>query len=178
MRSFRAAKINGFTLVEAIMTLMIISIAMVAVTSVLSFGIKNQADGLWQARAVSLAESYIEQIMARRYDENTPIGGVPACSPSTTSCSAAADFDDGESRAEFDDVDDFDGILDIGAVDENGVAIPGYERYTVAVNVAYPDATQQAELGLARFDDAKIVTVTVTPPAESGLAFRIVRANF
>jgi len=160
------------------MTLLIVSIAMVAVTSVLSFGITHQSDGLWQARAVSIADSYLEQILARRYDENTPIGGVPACSPLTVPCSSAANFDDGEPRAQFDDVDDFNGLLDVGALDENGVALAGYERYTVAVEVAYPDAAQQAELGLARFDDAKIVTVTITPPAESSLAFRVVRANF
>lgn len=169
---------DGFTLVEAILTMMVVSIAALAMTSVLSFGVAHSADGLWQAKAVGLAEGYIEQIMARRFDEQTPLGGVPACSAATVPCSTPAAFNDGEARADFDDVDDFDGVDDVGALDGDGAPIAGYERYRVVVEVAYPNAAQQAELGLSAADDAKIVTVTVTPPAERPMAFRVVKANF
>ena len=169
---------RGFTLVEAIITLMIVSIAVLAITSVLSFGVSRSADGLWQAKAVGLAESYIEQIMARRFDEQTPLGGVPACSATTVACTPVGAFDDGEPRADFDDVDDFHGVDDIPALDGDGAPIPGYERYRVEVDVTYPDAAQQAELGLTQADDAKIITVTVTAPAQRPMAFRVVKANF
>jgi MSHA pilin protein MshD len=42
------------------------------------------------------------EILSRRFDELSPVGGIPAC----TVCSIPAAFNDGESRTLYDDVDD------------------------------------------------------------------------
>ena len=70
-------KADGFTLVELVVTMVVISIAVLGISYALSFAFSRQSDGLWQAKSVALAESYLEEIMARRYDEVTPLGGVP-----------------------------------------------------------------------------------------------------
>ena len=44
--------------------------------------------------------------------------------------------------------------------------------------MAYPDAAQQAALGLDDATDAKLITVDVTPPGESVMSFRVVRGNY
>lgn len=167
----------GFSLVELVVTMVVISIAVLGITNALSFAFAHQSDGLWQAKSVALAESYLEEIMARRFDEATPLGGVPACSPVTVPCSAVGV--DGEPRAEFDDVDDYHGIDDMPPVDANGNPLAEYPGFRVQVTVAYADAAQVAALGLDATTDAKLVTVLVTPPGgKSTMEFPMLRTNF
>ena len=167
---------RGFTLVELIVTMVVVSIAVLGMTYALSFAFSHQSDGLWQAKGVALAESYLEEIMARRFDETTPLGGVPPCSPATVPCSAIGA--DGEARDEFDDVDDYDGVDDLPPLDIHGNPRLEYAGYRVEVAVAYVDAAQIAALGLDDATDAKLVTVAVTPPGQSTMEFPMLRTNF
>ena len=113
--------------------------------------------------------------MARRFDETTPIGGVPPCAPATTPCGGIGS--DGETRAEFDDIDDF-GVDDLPPLDLNGNPRAEYSGYRVQVSVAYVDAALVTSLGLDATTDAKLVTITVTPPGRSSLAFPFLRTNY
>jgi len=167
---------RGFTLVELVVTMVVISIAVLGIGQALSFAFARQSDGLWQARAVALAESYIEEIGARRYDEATPVGGVPPCSAATTVCSGIGN--DGEARAEFDDVDDYDGLDEQPPLDPQGNPRSDYQRYRVQISVAYLDSSQVTAFGLDAASDAKLVTVQVTPPGQAALSFPFVRANY
>ncbi len=169
---------QGFTLVEMIVTILIIAIASVGITSSLSFALRHQSDGIWRTKAIALAEAYAEEIMARRFDENTPIGGLPPCSATTVPCSADADFDDGETRANFDDVDDYHNLNEAPPVDAMGIARSGYNNYRVQIQVAYASAAQVVALGLTQPTDAKVVTLWVTPPGQPRLEYNLVRGNF
>lgn len=169
---------QGFSLVEMIVTILIISIATVGISSSLAFGLRHQSDGIWRTKAVALADAYFEEIAAKRYDENTPNGGVPACSPTTIACSSAANFDDGETRGEFDDVDDYNGVSDMPPQDANGNPRIGYNNYRVSVDVAYASPAQVTALGLAAASDAKVVTIRVTPPGQQDMEFTLLRSNF
>ncbi|MAT84972.1 MAG: hypothetical protein CMD39_11865, partial [Gammaproteobacteria bacterium] len=91
-------------------------------------------------------------------------------------CSAAGA--DGEPRAQFDDVDDYHGLDEQPPLDADGNPRAEYARYRVQVRVAYPDAAQQAALGLDDATDAKLITVDVMPPGESVMSFRVVRGNY
>lgn len=170
-------KSAGFTLVELIITMAVISVAVLGITYALSFAFSHQSDGIWQAKSVALAESYLEEIMSRRFDEMTPSGGVPPCSLATTACSVALGSD-GESRSNFDDVDDFNGVDDQPPLDAQGLPRSEYSSFRVEVSVAYASAAQVASLGLDNPRDAKLVTVTVTPPGSSPLRFPMLRGNF
>ncbi|MEZ5561265.1 MAG: prepilin-type N-terminal cleavage/methylation domain-containing protein [Pseudomonadales bacterium] len=166
----------GFTLVELIVTLMLISIAVLGITYALSFAFARQSDGLWQSKAVALAESYFEEIMARRFDESAPLGGVPPCSPVTTACGPIGL--EGEPRAQFDDVDDYDGLDEQPPLDGDGNPRLEYAGYRVQVSVSYLDAAQVAALGLDEVSDAKRIAVTVTPPGQGPMRFTALRGNF
>ncbi len=168
----------GFTLIELVVTMLIISIAALGVMYSLSLGLRHQSDAIWQPKAVALAESYMEEILGRRYDEQSPPGGTPACSTSTTACSPAGAFSDGEVRAQFDDVDDYDGLVEQPPRDVDGNPRPDYDSYRVAVSVAYATPAQVAQLGLDAATDAKLVTVTVTTQESGSMSFSALRANF
>ena len=173
----RASSQRGFTLVELIVTMVVVSIAVLGISYALSFAFSRQSDGLWQAKAVALAESYIEEIMARRFDEVTPLGGVPPCSTATTPCSATLG-PEGETRADYDDVDDYHGVDDLPPLDADGNVRADYPGFRVQVDVAYATPAQTAAFGLNAASDAKLVTVTVTPPGSAAQAFPVVRGNF
>lgn len=177
MIELRQRVASGFTLVETIISMVVISVAVLGITSTLAFAFKRQSDGLWQSKAAALGVTYMEEILARRFDERTPAGGVPPCSPATVSCSPAASFDDGEARSGFDDVDDYHGVDDLPPRDESGAVMSQFAGYRVQIEVRYPDAGQQAALGVAA-TDVKVIDIRVTPPGRGPIRFSFLRANW
>ena len=167
---------KGMTIVELIVTMMLISIAVLAISNTLGFAFRHQSDGLSHVKSIALARAYVEEIGAKRYDEVTPIGGVPPCSPATVACSAVGA--DGEGRSQFDDIDDYDGLDESPPLDAQGNTRAGYPGYRVEVSVAYADAAQIAAFNLDDATDAKLITITVTAPGGSPMVFPVVRGNF
>lgn len=176
MRPVAELRAGGFTLVELVVTMLIVSISVLAIGQALGFAFSHQSDTLWQARVVALAQSYADEIAARRYDEAAPVGGVPPCAPAAVPCSTLGN--DGEPRAEFDDIDDYDGLDELPPRDQDGNPRVDYAGYRVQVAVAYLDAAQVAAFGLDDGSDAKLVTLTVTAPGETPMAFPLLRGNY
>jgi MSHA pilin protein MshD len=141
---------RGFTLVELIISMVVVSIALGGVLMVMNYTVQRSADPMLQHQALAVAESYLEEILLRPYNDAPP---------------------DGETdRNLFDDVDDYDGLEDEGAYDQNGDAIiPGLESYDVSVAVA--DWTPNGIAG-------KRVTVTVTDPAGNNLSLSGFKADY
>jgi MSHA pilin protein MshD len=107
---------SGFTLIEIIVTIVVLSVAATAIMSMFTNTIRTSADPMIQQQALSIAEAYMEEIMSKPF--NDPGGG------------------DGETaRSSFDDVDDYNSLNDVGAEDENGNPIPILSAYTVTVTV-------------------------------------------
>lgn len=108
---------TGATLVELIITIIIISVALAGILSVVNISVRHSADPLVQRQAIAIAESYLEEILL-----------LPVTDPDGTNA--------GEDRASFDNTADYDGLSDSGAKDQTNTAISGLENYTVAVSVA------------------------------------------
>ncbi len=178
MRIAEHASERGFTFVELVIAIAVMGIAMVTMLQMLGLSLGHQSDTLVQSRTTALAEAYMQEILARKFDANTPSGGIPACAPAAVPCSLASAFDDGETRAEYDDVDDFDGLDEMPPLDATGAARAGYDRYRVQVSVAYADAAQVAAFGLDNASDAKIVSITVTPPTGPAQPFSFVKGDY
>lgn len=157
--------------------MVILSIAALAMSQALGFAFVHSSDGLWQARTVALAEAYLEEAAARRYDEATPTGGVPPCSPTTTACSAIGP-DAGESRALFDDVDDYDGLAEAPPQDAQGNPRTAFASYRIEMAVRYLTSGEVTALGLDATTDAKHISVTVIPPGRAAQTFTQLRGNF
>ena len=65
---------QGFTLIEIIMTILILG--MVSLILIPYFGaITSSPSPVIRQRAISLAQSMMDEILAKRWDENTPVGG-------------------------------------------------------------------------------------------------------
>ncbi|MDO9317485.1 MAG: type II secretion system protein [Gammaproteobacteria bacterium] len=187
----RAARQSGLTLIEMVLTILILSIALVMISAVLSGGLGRSADTTQELRSVALAQSYLDEILGKRFDENSAPRGIPPCSGT---CTAEVSFgpDGGELRQDYDDVDDYHG-LDQGTGQVNplqdaaGATRTGYDNFRVQVTVRYIDigvAGEEENLGVAANDlddngDAKLITVTVSYTADpNGVSYSAYKANF
>lgn len=197
---------SGVTLIELIAAIVILAIALVGITAAVSSAISRSSDTTLEARAVALAQSYLDEILARRFDENSGERGIPPCfiaGPANPNglpdCSDTLGPESGEtpvaptySRNHFNDVDDYHG-LDEGygqprpLLDADGVERIGYDNFRVAVAVRYVDvepggdeeSLTTAPGGLEHTQDAKLVTVTVSHPERpQGWQFSAYKANF
>jgi MSHA pilin protein MshD len=132
---------RGTTLIELIVSIVIVAIAASAVLGVLSSSAGRSADAMIMAQAVSIAEAYLEEISLKAYADPDGIDGEAV-------------------RTDFDDVDDYNGLLDSGARNQFGTAIAELSRYTVAVTVGTSSALTSVPSGDALRID---VQVTYTP---------------
>ena len=147
----------GFTLVEAIISMVIVSIAAIAMAGAMGLAFKHSADGLVDSKSQQLAAAYVEEIRGKRFAEVTPLGGVPPCSSTGTPCGALGP--EGETRTLFDDVDDYHGLVDAPPRDSEDQVVPGFSSFAVAIDVLYASAAQVSTWGLDHASDAKVVTV-------------------
>ncbi|MES3007213.1 MAG: type II secretion system protein [Pseudomonadota bacterium] len=182
---------DGITLIEMVLTIMILAIALVAMSTMISSGIGRSADTTMELRSVALAQSYLDEILGKRFDEQSAPRGIPPCAGA---CTAEASFgpDASEAREDFDDVDDYHG-LDEGLDplnplhDGQGAVRSGYDNFRVQVTVRYMDvgaAGEEENLAVDANDldedeDAKLITVTVSyTTSPDGASFSAYKANF
>lgn len=137
---------TGVTLIELLVFLVVIGIALSAVVGVFTNSIKSSNDPLIRIRALELGQAQLDEVLARKFDENTPNGGVPACNSTDGSACLGIVPD-----ADYDDVGDFNGFTD-----------NSHPGYSVQVNVTEAGS----DLGLANAN-ARLISVTVTMPAIS-----------
>lgn len=153
----------GVTLVETIVFLVVVSVALVALVRVFSQGVVSlgpdgdvRAPDVVRVRALELAQAKMDEILARKFDENTPTGGVPACnSVGGGGCLGIAP--DGE----YDDVGDYHG--------HNDSSNP---YHTVSVTV-----TEATAPGFPAVP-ARLITVSVSLTAGDTLVLSAYKANF
>jgi MSHA pilin protein MshD len=108
---------SGATLIELILSMVIISIALTGILSVMNQTVAQSANPVVQHQAISIAESYLEEILLQPY--------------------ADPDGADGEvSRSLFDDVDDYNGLNDAGVQNRHGDLVAKLSAYNVSVAVS------------------------------------------
>ena len=177
---------QGFTLIEIIVGLVISTLAISLVATLIFPLLTRSVEPIFQIRAAEISQSVLDDVMSRRYDETTPLGGSPICSAATISCTAinALGVDAGEShRGTFDDVDDFHRFCnadnDIEDVFGDNLSLNGFTRgYTFRVCVGY-DGNYNGVINQSADLNAKLITVTVTPPMQaSPVTISVYRANY
>lgn len=154
--------IRGITLVELLIFIVIISVALVTFLSVFGFQVANSVDPAARVRALERGQAVLDEILSRKFDENTPTGGVPACNSSGAPACSTMTAD-----ADFDDVADYSGFTD--TTDPN---------YPVSVQVMEAgDELPGGASGLSP-EHARLITVTVSIPGGETLSLSAYRANF
>jgi len=145
---------RGVTLIELVVAITIVAIAAVAVLGAMASITTRGANTMVRQQAVAIADAYLEEILLQ-----------PVSPPS----GAAAPT----SRASFNDVDEYNGLLDVGARDQFGNALPNLSNYTVSVAVVQTTALPNITAANARRID-----VSVTDPTGLTVVLSGYRANY
>lgn len=132
---------RGFTLIELVVAITIVSIAATTILGTIAAVSSRSADAMLQQQAGAIAQAYLDEILQRWVvDPN----GTP---PNT-------------GRGSWDLVDEYNGLVDVGAKDQFGNALTGLGAYTVNVGVVQSTALPGIAAAAARRVD---VTVTREP---------------
>jgi len=175
----RAVQPKGFTLIEIIIGIVVLAISLSIIGSLIAPTEQKSAEQILQVKAAELAQSLLNDINARAYDQNSDMaGGRIRCGEpddGSNDCTPAADLgpESGEnSRGSYNDVDDFHGYEAKLTANEQNLA-QGYSNFTISVDVSYDGAT----LGVAD-NAAKRILVTITTPLGTPFEFASHKANF
>ena len=174
----------GFTLIELTIGITVLSIALLVMTGALFPQAERSTNPWFQVRSAELAHSMMNEVLAKRFDENSFTVGDLRCGEDNGVASALAcvtatqlndcifmPFREEVSRANFDDVDDFNCFSISGNLltDLTGNQALGdvYSNFTVSVNVSYLVVNQ-----------LKLITVTVVPPRGTDVVYSAYKANY
>ncbi len=152
-RGIPARFARGLTLIELVVAITIVAIAATAVLGALSAITARGANTMVRQQAVAIAEAYLEEILLQ------PVASPGGAAPT--------------SRANFNDVDEYNGLLDVGACDQYGNPLPGLSGYTVSVAVV-----QTAALTGIAAANARRIDVSVTDPTGVLVTLSGYRTNF
>ncbi|PCI73981.1 MAG: hypothetical protein COB20_15645 [SAR86 cluster bacterium] len=204
---FRKLYSRGVSLIELIFTILILSLALVGIASSISGGTSRSADILVEIQAVALAQAYLDEIVGKRFDEGNRASGIPPCrgtlpNGAARRCSEKVEPsppprefgpDGTETRATFDDVDDYDGLVEglgFGDLEDANGDPRGseYDNFRVEIEVTYFDplgtdvtysdpGTNDEELDDDY--DSKLVTVSIFNGNDTeGFVFSVYKSNF
>ncbi|MDQ2069886.1 prepilin-type N-terminal cleavage/methylation domain-containing protein [Natronospira bacteriovora] len=137
---------RGVTLIELIISIVVIGIAAAAILGVYTTIVRASADPMIRAQAVAIAEAYMDEIMARPFSGSTGDG----------SCG---------SREDWDHIGAYNN-LDCPPQNVFGDTLPGLGNYTVNVNV-YNDGSlglgaDERRIDVQVSDNANTVSFTLS----------------
>ncbi len=156
---------NGrFTLVELILIIVVVGIALPPLVFVFCEGLQKSNNTYLTSTAAQLANSMMEEIRTRKWDENTLDEGGKVVSPSSIGTDPSE-----TTRPTYDDIDDYAEISNQSpphdALDQ---PIPEFSGYTRSVNVEYVECSGEVFVTAGGpSSDHKRVTVTVSSAAGS-----------
>lgn len=148
---------RGVTLIETVVFITMVSIALAGLALAFNHSVVNSVDPVSRIKALEKAQGTLDSILSRRFDENSPTGGVPACGSTAGEACLGISPD-----ADYDDVGDFNGYVD------NTDA-----QYPVSVTVI----NAGGDLGLNAVD-ARLITVSVATPNGNSLSLSAYKVNF
>lgn len=190
---------KGFTLIELVIGIVVFSIVLVTVTALIAPQAQRSVDPILQVRATELAQSLLNEITAKSFDENSDrTGGAVRCGEDLNGSNGADDTDIGElgdctdpadlaneesAREDFDDIDDYNGLDQTGGAILNSqgetISVDGknlYAGFRAQVDVFY-DANGDGDPDSA-IGDYKLIRVTITTPTDQQLVFASYRSNY
>ncbi|MFL0799972.1 MAG: type II secretion system GspH family protein [Agarilytica sp.] len=136
-------RFSGVTLIETIIFLVVVSIAVGILAKVYAYSVVNSVDPVIRARALELAQAQLDEILARKFDESTPTGGVPACDtlsgPLCSGIVADPDYDDIGDYHDFVNNDDPNHTLTVSVTEAGGdLGIPASQARRISVSATLP----------------------------------------
>ena len=140
-------KTAGMTLIELIVSIVIVGIGLAGVLLTFTTTVRHSADPLVRKQMSAIADEMMEEILLKPF-------AVSAPNPPFAGCA----------RLSFNDVRDYNGYSSVGICDIDGVTV--LTGYNISVSVSPPAAFPAPLSGVAASDQLT-VRITVTREGES-----------
>ncbi|MDD9174371.1 type II secretion system protein [Aliivibrio sp. S2TY2] len=176
---------KGFSLVSIVLSIVLMSFALIIVTTSLVPRSQHNAELMYSTKAAELGAAVMDEIVGRQFDQKSgPNGGLPVCEPTkepfcTTPDKLGPDEEANEdktTRTLYNDVDDFDeltgSVKDVLGNDLAGI----YPNFSLSIEVFY-DANLDGKPD-AISGNLKRIVVDVVDPSGQHYAFSVIRGNF
>ena len=171
---------RGLSLIELLVFIVVVGIAVTGVLSVYSSISRTSVDPMIRKQAVAIAESLLEEVLAKPYTYCDPDDANVETATSAAGCSVAETAmgpEAGETRysnlTPFDNVNDYNGFSMAGIVDLSGNAIVPLAAYNASVQVQPAGAFNGIPAG-----ETLLVTVTVIAPGNLGVSLSGYRTRY
>jgi Tfp pilus assembly protein PilV len=146
---------GGFLLVEVAIVCLILSLALLTLVPLYSACLRANNHTLHTKVAAQLSQELSEEIRLRKWDQKTPTPAIAISSGSVMG------LDPGESAADkrtFNDIDDFDGWTENGAVDPMMGPLSDFTGYLRQVSVDYVNSSLVQVAGPTDFKHVHVCT--------------------
>ena len=143
----------GFSLVEVLVSLVIISLALVAWTSNFAVGARGSYRAERDTASIFLTQAMIEEIRRVSFQDpnQTPVFGLESAEATTP-----------PTRLNFDDIDDYNNWTESPPQKKDGITITGFSGYTRSVNVINVSTGNFNQTATQGSTDFKKATVSVS----------------
>ena len=149
---------HGFTLIELIIFIVVVSAGLAGILSVMNTVVKSSADPMVRKQAMALADSILEEILLKSYCDPDTVD--TSTSPATCGANTVE-----SGRNTYDDVDDYNRLTQTAFTD-----LPTeLSGYVISITVAAPASLSGVTM--------KKVTVTISRGSES-ISMSGYRANY
>ena len=148
---------EGVTLIELVVSIVVLSIAVVGVLSALGTIGGRSADPMIREQSIAIAQAYLEEISLTQFAPTSACPAVPGLG----------------GRANFSHICHYHGLADTGAVDQNGTAIASLNNYDVSVAV-----NNSGNLGGLASAVVLRIDVQVTGPTNESFSLSGYRVNY
>ena len=148
---------KGVTLIELVISIVILSVAVVGVLSALGTIVGRSADPMIREQSIAIAEAYLEEI---RLTQFAAVGSCPSIPGSG-------------GRINYSHICHYNGLSDSGIVDQNGNPVSGLDNYNVTVAV-----NNSANLNGLASSMVLRIDVNVTGPTNEIFSLSGYRTNY
>lgn len=176
---------RGLSLIELLVFIVVVGIAVSGALSVYSLNTRSSADPMVRKQALAIAESLLEEVLAKPYTycdpDDAQVDTATSAVIGPTGCAAQAEGmgpEAGETRyanlTPYDNVNDYDGFSMAGIVDLNNNAVPGLAAYAADIRVQHP----AVPLNGIPAGETLLVTVTVNAPGNQSVSLSGYRTRY
>lgn len=163
VKGHEARRMLGVSLIEAVLFIMVVSVALVVVLKVFDLANQGSADPLLRRQALAIAQSLLDEICAKPFGD--------AASDDVAQGGFAGPYTSAN-RQWFDDVNDYDGFSMSGIRSLDNSPLTGLDRYQASVTVV------AAAFGTLPSSAGYRISVTVIDPSGAQIALDAYRADY
>ncbi|PKH92634.1 agglutinin biogenesis protein MshD [Pseudoalteromonas sp. 78C3] len=182
----RALKVQGFTLIELIIGIVMFAIALSIITALIAPQAKRSAEPIIALRASEFGQSLMNEIQSKSFDEHSDRSApFRRCGETTLGaepCTAEGDLGVDnlgaglETRTSYNDVDDYIALSNQPITNSLGEVLSQYSDFNLVVTVEYDSDFN--ELTINDGTTFKRITIEVTSPLGEVYGFSAYKGNY